>query len=54
MKRNILKALFLAVIISALQFGGCADKPTILIFVRDGSNEFEYMLTQEPGVMKSM
>jgi putative intracellular protease/amidase len=54
MKRIILKVLFLAVIIGALQLGGCARKPAILIYVRDGSSDFEYMLAQELGVMKSM
>ena len=54
MKRIILKVLYLAVIVGALQFAGCAGKPTILIYVRDGSSDFEYMLHQELGVMKSL
>lgn len=54
MKRLILKVLFLAVVIGALQLGGCSGKQQILIYVRDGSSDFEYMLHQELGVMKSM
>jgi len=54
MKQMISKVLFLAVVIGALQLGGCAAKPTILIYVRDGSRDFEYMLAEELGVMKRM
>jgi putative intracellular protease/amidase len=54
MKRLCLRLLFLVVIIGAIPFGGCARQPQILIYVRDGSSDFEYMLTQELGVMKSM
>ena len=41
-------------IISAIQFAGCSREPRILLYVRDGSSDFEYMLTQEIEVMKSM
>jgi len=54
MKRSTLKALCLAVLITAVQLGGCAREPRILLYVRDGSSDFEYMFTQEVGVMKSM
>jgi putative intracellular protease/amidase len=54
MKRTIPKAFCLAALITAVQLGGCAREPQILLYVRDGSSDFEYMLTQELGVMKSM
>ncbi|MFA9406891.1 MAG: DJ-1/PfpI family protein [Anaerolineales bacterium] len=61
MKRQILWILLLAAIITAILLVGCSDKPTeslsepkVLVFVRDGSNNTEYMLTHEVGVMLSM
>jgi putative intracellular protease/amidase len=61
MKRRILTALCLATIIPAILFVGCSSKPKesfggpkVLVFVRDGSNATEYMLTHEVGVMLSM
>ena len=51
----------LAAIITAILLVGCSDKPTeslsepkVLVFVRDGSYNTEYMLTHEVGVMLSM
>lgn len=61
MKRQILSILFLAAIITAILLVGCSDKPReslsepkVLVFVRDGSYDTEYMLTHEVGVMLSM
>jgi putative intracellular protease/amidase len=61
MKRRILTALWLVTIISAILFVGCSSKPKesfggpkVLVFVRDGANATEYMLTHEVGVMLSM
>ena len=54
MKARIVRALLPAVIIGALQFGGCSGKPQVLIYVRDGSSDFEYMLHHELGVMKHL
>jgi len=61
MKRQILSILLLAAIITAILLVGCSDKPReslsepkVLVFVRDGSYDTEYMLTHEVGVMLSM
>jgi len=61
MKRQTLSMLLLAAIIPAILLVGCSAKPTetfskpkVLVFVRDGSNYTEYMLTHEVGVILSM
>jgi putative intracellular protease/amidase len=61
MKGQKLSILFFAAIFTAIQLVGCSDKPTeslnrpqVLVFVRDGSYDTEYMLTHEVGVMLSM
>jgi putative intracellular protease/amidase len=61
MKRQIFSILYLATIITAILLVGCSEKPTedwtgpkVLVYVRDGSNYEEYMLTHEVGVMLSM
>ncbi len=61
MKRQTFSILFLAAIIPAILLVGCSAKPKetisepkVLVFVRDGSKNPEYMLTNESGVMLSM
>jgi putative intracellular protease/amidase len=54
MKRTILKAFFVGALAIALLGSGCSRQPQVLLYVRDGSSDFEYMFSREFEVMKSM
>jgi putative intracellular protease/amidase len=57
-KGSSLKVLGVVAAMAALQLSGCAGgpsvRPTVLLYVREGSADAELMLTHEVGVMMNM
>jgi putative intracellular protease/amidase len=47
-----MKRFFIAAILGAITFAYANDTPKVLLFMRSGSGDLEYMLKKEVGVMK--
>ncbi len=50
--RNIMRWLPIAMVLSAFIVSCAKDTPKVLLFLREGSPDLEYMLNREVGVMK--
>ena len=47
-----MKRLLIAVVLSTFIVSCAKNTPKVLLFIRDGSADLEYMLQKEVGVMK--
>ncbi len=51
---DAMKRIFVLLLLSALLFSCAKSAPKVLLYVRDGSADLEYMLKMEAGVMKDL